>query len=149
MMEIKNIINIEEALVKLWEYDIDHQKINFPKDSPNYDEFKKNTLKEYQEQPEGFFFVYEDGRIIGFLKLRIRYNPFRKQTHGWLGCIHLEPESRSKGYGKQLMKFVDEYFRKRVCAYSFLGTSFFNEASRGLFRKSGYSEVRVIMEKEY
>ena len=55
-MENKNIKDINDALEKLWEYDQDHQKINFPKDSSNYERFKESILKEYNEEPQGFFF---------------------------------------------------------------------------------------------
>ena len=81
-MEIKQIMNIDEALRILWEHDQSNQKINFPKDKPNSDLFKKNIIESYKEQPEGFLFIYEEERIVGSVILRIKFNPYRQQK--WL-----------------------------------------------------------------
>ena len=67
-MKIENITNINDAMEKLWEYDQDHQKINFPRDKPNYEKFRESIIKEYNEEPKGFFFVYW-GRPFNILSL--------------------------------------------------------------------------------
>ncbi len=148
-MEIKQIEDINNVLGLLWEYDQDHQKINFPKDKPNYEEFKKNIIKEYEEDPEGFFLIYENNNPIGFLKLKVRYNLYRQQKYGDVRCIHLDTSSRGKGYGTKLLEFVDEYFKRKECKYAFAGVSAFNQGSNSLFKKLGYNTTRMILEKEY
>ena len=62
-MEIKQITNINEALEILWEHDKSNQIINFPKDKPNYELFKKNILEAYREQQQGFLFIYDKEKI--------------------------------------------------------------------------------------
>jgi len=148
-MEIKNIKDINEALEKLWEYDLDHQRINFPKDNPNYEKFKEGILKEYNEEPQGFFFVYENNEIIGYLRLITRFNPYRQQKYGDVRFVHLDGLNRGKGYGTKLLEFADEYFKKNGCKYAFAGVSAFNEPSNLLFKKLGYEKVRIILEKHY
>lgn len=148
-MEIKKIEDINNALELLWKYDQDHQKINFPKDKPNYEKFKDGILKEYDEEPQGFFFVYEDDKIIGYLRLITRFNPYRQQKYGDVRFVHLDNLNRGKGYGTKLLEFADEYFKKNGCKYAFAGVSVFNPASNAVFKKSGYKESRIIMEKEY
>ena len=148
-MRIENIKDINDALEKLWEYDQDHQRINFPKDSPNYERFKEGILKEYNKEPQGFFFVYEDDKIIGYLRLITRFNPYRQQKYGDVRFIHLDSLNRGKGYGTKLLEFADEYFKKNGCEYAFTGISAFNESSNVLFKKLGYQTTRIIMEKDY
>ena len=79
-MEIKQISDINEALEILWKHDQANQKINFPKDSPNYELFKKSMLESYKGQSEGFLLIYENSKIIGSMLLRIKNNQFRKQV---------------------------------------------------------------------
>ena len=148
-MEIKKIEDINSALELLWKYDQDHQKINFPKDKPNYEKFKESINKEYNEEPQGFFFVYENDKIIGYLKLITRFNPYRQQKYGDVRFIHLDNLNRGKGYGTKLLEFADEYFKKNGCKYAFSGVSAFNEPSNILFRKLGYQTTRIILEKNY
>ncbi len=148
-MEIRQIKDINEALPKIWEFDQDHQRINFPKDSPNYERFKETVLKEYKEESEGFFFAYEDETIIGLLRLKIYYNAYRKQKYGEVRNIHLDPVSRGKGYGKKLLEFADKYFKEKGCGYALAGVSAFNQSSIALFEKCGYGTTRKILEKKY
>ena len=117
-MKIENITNINDAMEKLWEYDQDHQKINFPRDKPNYEKFRESIIKEYNEEPKGFFFVYEDNNIIGYLRLITRFNPYRQQKYGDVRFVHLDGLNRGKGYGTKLLEFADEYFKKNGCKYS-------------------------------
>ena len=148
-MEIKKIEGIEKVLGILWEYDQDLQRINFPKDSPNYEVFKERILGEYKEEPEGFFLVYEYDKVIGHLVLKTRYNPYRRQKYGEVKFIHLDANNRGKGYGTKLLEFADEYFKNKGCKYVMAGVSIFNPASNAAFKKVGYSESRLILEKEY
>ncbi len=148
-MKIEKIENIIESLNILWEFDNDHQKINFPKDSPNYEIFKERILKEYEEEPDGFFLVYEENEIIGQLFLKIRFNPYRNQKYGEVRNIHLNLKNRGKGYGKKLLEFADEYFKNKGCEYSLAGVSSLNPSSNFLFEKLGYNLTRKILEKEY
>ena len=148
-MEIKKIENIMEAMTILWKFDNDHQKINFPKDSPNYEIFKERILKEHKEEPDGFFFVYDGSKVIGQLFLKIRFNPYRNQKYGEVRNIHLSPENRGKGYGKSLLEFADEYFKSKGCGYALAGVSNFNPVSNVLFERSGYERTRIILEKQY
>jgi len=148
-MKIENITNINDAMEKLWEYDQDHQKINFPRDKPNYEKFRESIIKEYNEEPKGFFFVYEDNNIIGYLRLITRFNPYRQQKFGDVRFIHLDPLNRGKGYGTKLLKFADEYFKKNGCHSASAGVSAFNEHSNLLFKKLGYQTTRITLEKYY
>lgn len=148
-MEIKQITNINEALKILWEHDQSSQKINFPKDKPNRKISEERILKEYDEEPTGYFFIYEDGKIVGSLILKTRFNPFRNQKYGDVRAIYFDDSCRGKGFGSKALEFADEYFKLKGCAYAFAGVSALNPASNALFDKFGYERTRNILEKQY
>ena len=111
-MEIKQITDINKALDILWEHDQANQKINFPRDKPNFGLFKKNILKSYGEQPNGFLFIYEGEKIIGSMILRIKFNYYRQQKYGEVWYIYLDASCRGKGYGTKSLEYADKYFNE-------------------------------------
>jgi L-amino acid N-acyltransferase YncA len=148
-MKIKQITDINLAISDLWEHDLASQKINFPQDSPNYELFKNRITNEFNDQPEGFFLIYEDNQIIGSLILKIQLNPYRRKKYGDVRSIYLIDEARGKGYGREALAHADEFFKKRDCKYAFAGVSALNPGSNALFLKLGYDHKRTIYEKDY
>ena len=146
-MEIKQIQNIHEALEILWQHDVENQKINFPHDQPNRSLFEKNILESYREQPQGFFFLFDQEKIIGSLLLRMKINPFRNQQYGEVWYIYLDSAYRGKGLGATLLEHAEQYFKQNKCSYIFAGISASNPGSNALFEKTGYKKTRIILEK--
>ncbi|MBS3117023.1 GNAT family N-acetyltransferase [Candidatus Woesearchaeota archaeon] len=148
-METKNIENIEKYMEILWNHDVKNRQINFLRDSPQRQIFEERIRKEFQDQPQGFFLVYENKKVIGSLILKISFNPYRQQKYGDVRAIFLESQCRGKGYGTKLLDFADEFFKKNGCAYAFAGIATHNSASNALFAKSNYVHTRTILEKNY
>lgn len=148
-VDLRQVTNLEEALPILWDHDLKNQVINFPGSKPNKELFDQNMHHSYSENPEGFFLVYGDGKMIGSLLLRIKENSYKQKKYGEIWYIYLEPECRGKGYGKKLLDFADEYFTKKECSYAFAGIAAHNPASNLLFERAGYVKTRFILEKEY
>lgn len=148
-IKIEPVINIEEVLPTLWDHDQKNQKINFPTSFPNQEIFEKNIREEHAAGNAASFFIYEQDKIVGSVILRIKENPYRRKKFGEIWYIYLELECRGKGYGKKLLEFADDYFKKQGCGYAFAGISAHNPASNALFEKAGYLKTRFILEKEY
>lgn len=148
-IKIVLITDFEEALPVLWEHDQKMQKLNFPGSYPHQELFEKNMRAENAAGDTAFFFIKEQERNIGSLILRIKVNPFRRQKYGDIWNIYLEPECRAKGYGKKMLEFTDEYFKRHGCSYAFAGIAAHNPASNALFEKAGYGKTRSILEKTY
>jgi len=154
-IKINPIANLEEAIPILWDHDQKNQKINFPNSFPHLELFEKNIRPEHASGSAASFLIYEQAdasgqeKLVGSLILRIKENPYRRKKFGEIWYIYLEPECRGKGYGKKLLEFADEYFKKQGCSYAFAGIAAHNPASNLLFEKAGYSKTRFILEKEY
>jgi len=147
-IEIKPLELDEKTLDILLKFDEDNQRINFPKDRSNREETVKRIKREYKEEPKGMNLVTYQGEIIGCLFLKTRYNPYRGCYFGDLRSIYLVEEFRDKGIGEVLMSYMEEYFKKKGCKYMFLGTFVGNEKAKGLYKKMGFTETRVLMEKD-
>jgi ribosomal protein S18 acetylase RimI-like enzyme len=82
--------------------------------------------------------ILEEGKVIGFAVLQMKGT-----FTGYLQSICVAPGMRSKGVGKFLLEFVEEYifqFSPNV----FLCVSSFNERAAKLYEQSGYEKVGVI-----
>ncbi|PIN73336.1 hypothetical protein COV20_03840 [Candidatus Woesearchaeota archaeon CG10_big_fil_rev_8_21_14_0_10_45_16] len=149
MIQISPVIDIEQALPILWEHDLKNQRINFPKDSPRRQLFEERIRREYTEEPDGFFFIIEVDKIVGSLILKTKINHYRGKRYGDVRAIYLDEDKRGQGHGSRMLQFADDHFKSKGCSYVFAGISAQNPASNSLFTGSGYSQTRVILEKEY
>src|SRR3989344_583831 len=149
-MEIKQITDIHKALEILWEYDKANQMINFPKDKPDYELFKKSMIESYKENSSGFLFIYNDNKkIVGSMILRIKFNLYRQQKYGEVWYIYFDASCRGKGYGTKALEYADKYFKENDCEFALAGISAINSASNAIFDKLGYKRTRSILEKQY
>src|SRR3989344_3830387 len=147
-MEITLITDLEKSMPVLWEHDQKMQQLNFPDSYPNKEMFEERVRQEYAAGA-AYFFLYEQKKIIGSLILIAKENPYRRQRYGDIRNIYLEPECRGKGYGRKMLDFADQYFKKNGCSYAFAGIAAHNPASNALFEKAGYNKTRYILEKRY
>ncbi len=147
-IEITRITDLEKSMPILWEHDQKMQELNFPNSYPHQEMFEKRIRQEH-ELGAAYFFIQEQGKIIGSLILMIKENPYRRKKYGDIRNIYLEPECRGKGYGKTMLEFADQYFKQHGCSYAFAGIAAHNPASNALFEKAGYNKTRYILEKMY
>ena len=86
---------------------------------------------------------------VGFLWLKILYDPYKEYDYCDLHYIHLAPEFRGKGYGKAMLKYADNWAKNKEAKEIRLGTSADNEKAIKIYEKAGYKLKRVLMEKKY
>lgn len=109
------------------------------------------------------FLSFEDNKkdiLIGFLRLRIPYMPFRpeidrktaivRELHVYGPMVEIDEkpqyEWQHRGYGKELLAEAERISREEFDFDKILVTS--GIGARGYYRKFGYKRVGVYMEKE-
>ena len=82
------------------------------------------------------FVAYEGPERRGFVLLH------RRGVVGspYLATIAVEPASRSRGIGRQLVEFTEDYFRAEA-RHIFLCVSSFNPRAKALYERLGYRQV--------
>ncbi len=58
-----------------------------------------------------YFYVSEEGRIIGIINIRTTLNAFLLQEGGHIG-YSIRPSERGKGYGKAMLREASDFCRK-------------------------------------
>jgi len=135
---------------KICDFHKEHIKINFPGSKFKKQIFKKQVKEAYKKEPKGMWVLTDkNGKIVGFLWLQTKMDVYKDTYYGDVHYVHVAPELRKQGLGKMLMKKTEEYFskNKKITEYR-LGTHVDNKAAYNLYKKFGYSPIRVMMIKK-
>ena len=123
----------ESAVVDLWR----RCELTRPWNDPRNDIQRKLTT-----QPELFLVGEVDARVVA--TVMAGYDGHR----GWVNYLAVAPEHRAKGYGRLLMRHVEERLVAMGCPKLNLQVRATNHAVLEFYRKLGYSvEERVSLGK--
>lgn len=108
------------------------------------DEIKEYVLEEVEKGLKilGYF---KDEKLVGYIsyKIKERVNKFL-----WLDEFVVTEKERGRGIGTLLMEEIKKISEKERVKRIELNCWSFNEDAIKLYRKLGYKEQRVILEKE-
>ena len=123
----------ENAVVELWQ----RCELTRPWNDPRKDIQRKLTT-----QPELFLVGEVEGTIVA--SVMAGYDGHR----GWVNYLAVAPEHRTKGYGRLLMRHIEERLVAMGCPKLNLQVRATNQAVLEFYRKLGYSvEERVSLGK--
>lgn len=117
----------------------------------NEEESIEKATKEYNKLlPEGektpnhkLFTIIADDIEAGVIWLAIR-----SKDKGFIYDINIWEENQGRGFGKQAMKAIEEVGRELGLKSIGLHVFGHNEVARNLYKKLGYTEISIVMEKE-
>lgn len=99
-----------------------------------------------QEDQYMFSVVDEAERRVGMIWFGIRRD--RKRPYAYIWDIYLEPDTRGKGYGEQVMRQVED--RVRDLGYDHIALNVFghNLPARKLYERLGFQAIAISMGKD-
>jgi len=86
----------------------------------------------------------EDGKIAGWTGWAVKHYPAQGWKYVYLIELMINPQFRRKGIGTKLVTEAEKNVRESGCGHIYCYIIETNEASRGLFKKLGYSKMRDI-----
>ena len=119
----------EEAVVELWQRCALTRAWNDP---------RKDIARKLTTQPELFLVGELEGRLIA--TVMAGYDGHR----GWVNYLAVAPEHRLKGYGRLLMRQVEEALTARGCPKLNLQVRTGNSEALEFYRKIGYSQDETV-----
>lgn len=90
----------------------------------------------------------ENHDFLGYLFVGESTNEMTGQTSGFIYDIYVAKEHRGKGVGARLMKEAENYCKQKGYARISLMVSTHNEPAIQLYRKTGFKDEQIFMEKE-
>ena len=139
--------NIDNDMVAVLDFHREHVKINFPDSKYKRKAFRMQLEEGYAKYPEGMMVWTVKGGVVAFLWLEVRTDEYKDIEYGYVRYVHVLEHMRRQGLGDELMKMVDEFYKKRKVLELRVGTRVDNNAARSLYRKYGYEPERVLMVK--
>jgi ribosomal protein S18 acetylase RimI-like enzyme len=121
----------------------EHIKTTFP--GFKYDQTLADRHFRKEIQKPGAFVLTLDRKVIGYLHLG--FGKHFGIPVGELHSIHILKQYRGKGYSHVLMKYVEDYFKKKKAKIIALSTNLDNTTARSLYKKHGYKNWRIRMKK--
>ncbi|MFW9798214.1 MAG: GNAT family N-acetyltransferase [Candidatus Thorarchaeota archaeon] len=124
------MVEIRQAIGEDWETFHKMDIEIFPEDALWEDSFWKRV------EDDGFFILEMDKEMIGYLMVQ-RYG----KEEGYVGRIGVVEAHRGKGFGKVLMNYGIDWFRKQGNIKAVHLQADLNEAALGLYKKTGFKKV--------
>lgn len=96
-----------------------------------------------------YFLLAEiEGEVIGFINLTIRKTLLHSGPSGLIDEFIVTRSCRSKGVGKQLIHAATQKCKQLGCCEVEVSTEFTNTNAKEFYRKCGFEERGVILEKD-
>ncbi len=133
-------------LEKLVEFKKESTGVSFPGRDFNEESFRRELLNRYSGDPESIKVAEMDGRVVGYVYFKITETAFGRS--GVINHVFVDEEYRKIGLGQKLMGIAEDYLKSRGLKRIRVTITKTNEPSLRMCRRLGYSEKRVVMEKE-
>ncbi len=103
---------------------------------------------------DDLFVAVEDGAVVGTAIINQIQTP-AYEDGSWeyeaaehevmvLHTLVIDPPHSAKGYGRQFMKFYEDYAREQGCVHLRMDTQLINERARRMYQSLGYREIGVV-----
>lgn len=108
------------------------------------DELKEDLIDQLNDNIEKFILIIEENRIRGYASFQYKVRATRSL---WIDELIIDKSCRNKGYGKTLLEEIKNRALENDCERVELNCWSFNEDALRFYKKIGYIEQRVILEK--
>jgi ribosomal protein S18 acetylase RimI-like enzyme len=106
---------------------------------------KKDIISRYKMYDNRDVFVAEEeGKVAGWIGLTIKTTPEKKEKYAYITEVMVGPAFQRTGIATRLIKEAEKKAQEMEAAYAYCYIYEPNKASRFLFEKMGYSEMRGI-----
>lgn len=106
---------------------------------------KKDIIARYKMYDNWDVFVAEEGgKVSGWIGLTIKTDPEKKEKYAYITEVMVDPAFQRTGIATKLIKEAEKKSQEMEAAYAYCYIYETNKASRFLFEKMGYSEMRNI-----
>ncbi|WP_435361598.1 GNAT family N-acetyltransferase [Haloarchaeobius sp. DFWS5] len=90
---------------------------------------------------------YVDDALIGVAGVRVT-DVLHHSSHAWLYDLVVDESHRAKGYGTELVEFVEQWADERGCEYVILVSPRAKEGIHQYYQNRNYEKWGYVIEKE-
>ena len=114
--------------------------------------FSPKGIKYYKDLASGkygkCFIAYLDNQPVGYIALAIKDFGYRKSKYIEIENIGVNPQHRSKGIGKMLMDESIRWAKEQKATKLYVSAYWGNKRARDFYKKNGFYESGVEMDKK-
>ncbi len=149
--EDKYLEDVKDLLVELEEYILSIDKDELDQLHPEYREkMAILDLEEVKEYNGKCYLAIEDDKAIGLIMGTIPgydeydYLDYKCPKRGEITELIVSKKTRSKGIGNELIKKLEDYFKKEGCEYVLVDVFAYNEIGINFYNKQGYHPRMLV-----
>lgn len=131
-MDLKELFEIYEVLKQL-------------RVTLSYDEFE-DLIYDMRHMDYKMFGILERGELITFAGVAVQTNLYHKR-HLYVFDLVSDTKFRSKGYGKMMLEFLEDYARTAMCENIVLSSSFIREEAHSFYEKNEFTKSSFVFLK--
>lgn len=106
---------------------------------------KKDIIARYKIYDNYSILVAEEnGKVAGWIGLTVKTTPEQKEKYAYITEVMVDPAFQRTGIATRLIKEAEKKAQEMEADYAYCYIYEPNKASRSLFEKKGYSEMRSI-----
>lgn len=94
------------------------------------------------------FIAYLDNKPAGYVALATKDFGYRKSKYVEIENIGVDPDYRSQGIGKKLIKEAEKWAREQNATKLFVSAYWGNKRAIGFYKKIGFYESGIEMDKK-
>ena len=147
----KYLEDVRDLLVELEEYIVSIDKDELDRLHPEYRETMAILdLEEVREWNGKCYLALEEDKAVGLIMGIIPgydeydYLDYKCPKRGEITELVVSKNIRSKGIGRELMKAMEDYFKKNNCEYVLVDVFAYNEMAIKFYEKSGYHPRMLV-----
>lgn len=107
-------------------------------------------VAEYLATPDvGALLAEQDGVAVGLLTYSLYCGLYHAGPWGLLDELVVRKEARRQGVGHELLNEVVRRFQAAGCKEASVSLAFENEAARALYRKHGFTDEALLLERHF
>lgn len=103
------------------------------------DSYLNRMSRRIDKFPNGQLIVEKDNKAIGQLGLLVQ--DYCGKSIGYINLIYLIPKYRARGYGRKMLKYAEEFFRKLSLDEYHLRVSSTNKNAFEFYRNFGMKKI--------
>ncbi|MCA0982867.1 GNAT family N-acetyltransferase [Halobacillus yeomjeoni] len=132
-------IDIEQDETLLLNFREDAQFVSYGKTHFDKRAYVNRLRARIEQWSSGQLFIQDSSQPIG--QIGLTTPEYQGRTIGYANLFYLIPDYRGKGFGKQMVDFAEETFKKHKLAELHLKVSPSNESALDFYQLSGFNRI--------
>ncbi|MEA3521828.1 MAG: GNAT family N-acetyltransferase [Campylobacterota bacterium] len=132
--------------ISLKELDVAYELVQELREALTYDEFE-DLVYEMRHQEYKMFGIFVQDELLTYAGVSVLINLYHKR-HLYLFDLVTKSSSRSKGYAKSMLNYLNDYAKIQNCENIVLSSGLIREDAHRFYKREGFDKKSYLFVKK-